>query len=114
MNEADRQLLDRYAPALQEELNLTVVVTILQQSGVLTDVDLEEIKVILLFNHSIFVQDDNRYNANFKFLRILKTRGPNALFAFYNALLQTGQQHLAQLLEEATTAGRRFSSSDGT
>jgi hypothetical protein len=34
-------------------------------------------------------------------LQILKTRGPDAMNAFYDALLTTGQEHLAEKLKGA-------------
>jgi hypothetical protein len=37
------------------------------------------------------------------FIRILKTRGPDAIWQFYNALNKTGQEHLAKHLEESET-----------
>ncbi len=48
-----------------------------------------------------YFQGLNRYNANSEFLRILKTRGPNAMKAFYDALIETGQEHLAKYLGES-------------
>ncbi len=39
---------------------------------------------------------------------MLKTRGPHAIRAFYDALIESGQNHLAALLEESDTIARHI------
>lgn len=46
MDENDRKLLDKYGPSLQQDLDLTQIIAILMQSGLLSDAHLEELKVV--------------------------------------------------------------------
>jgi hypothetical protein len=105
MDERDRMLFDIHAPKFAHDLNLTIIIPLLMSSGLWRDYHQEQLNVIrkspsetLNFQLQVW---QHKYDRNLNFIGILKTLRSGAMQTFYNALIQTGQIALAELLESS-------------
>jgi hypothetical protein len=105
MHEDDKQLLLDNVTVFQSDLCLTQVIPRLRQAGMILDEDIVEVRAIYNLNKIICYPQlnciPNSYKANYLFIQLIQRRGADAMQHFYNALVATGQQHLADIVAKS-------------
>uniref|UniRef100_A0A914W2P5 Uncharacterized protein n=1 Tax=Plectus sambesii TaxID=2011161 RepID=A0A914W2P5_9BILA len=87
MDDGQRRALEENLVSFCENLDLTEVLPYLQAKGYLRDHHVESI-----------TNQKTTYDRRYELIKLIKTRGPAAYSVFYDALMHSNQEHLAELL----------------